>query len=78
MQDICNRNCPVPKLNSKKQQEISPAVFKKVDINNWLGEIVVHGSHYKEAKISKEKYTSEIQSCENITNYIENLIKSDN
>ena len=33
---------------------------------------------YKEVKISKEKYTSEIQSCENITNYIKNLIKSDN
>ena len=33
---------------------------------------------YKKAKISKEKYTSDIQSCESITDYIENLIKSDN
>lgn len=33
---------------------------------------------YKEAKISKEKYTSDIQSCESITDYIENLIKPDN
>ena len=33
---------------------------------------------HKEAKISREKYTLDIQSCESITDYIENLIKPDN